>query len=66
MTTKHPPGALRALQHLTREWARPSRAGFNATGAWSATVQGLAEAREVEGRSQYRLTGLGAEVKGNG
>jgi hypothetical protein len=62
----YPAGALRAIKHMTLQWQFPSRAGFDAFGAFSATVQGLAEAREVEGRSQYRLTGLGAEVKGNG
>jgi hypothetical protein len=62
----YPAGALRALKHLTREWQYPSRHRFNAFGAFSATAEGLAEAREVEGRSQYRLSDLGAEVKGNG
>jgi hypothetical protein len=62
----YPAGALRALKHLTREWQFPSRATFNAFGAFSATVQGLAEAREVEGRSQYRLSDLGEREKGNG
>jgi hypothetical protein len=62
----YPPGALRALKHLTREWQFPSRAGFNASGAWSAACLRLAEQQQFQGRSQYRLTDLGAEVKGNG
>jgi hypothetical protein len=53
-------GARRALMKLSREWQYPSRAGFNAAGAFQCKVLGLAEQELVGPRYRYRLNEAGA------